>query len=503
MITITPYKSGSIERGGLSYRGSKGNIIPTTPLAIPLGERQLVMHRAVMEDHYDCRRTVHPVEKHPGNPLISAKEPWEYVGPTAGGVVLYDKQLGKFRLWATTWLKPEPNQKQIFTNIYFESDDGLQWQRPNLGQYEIDGSSDNSLMRYDLSDFGGPFYGGGAYVFELPEHHRDKGRFGKIMQVHPLGPVPENYPTMNHFILFSDDGYVWKARKDHNPIFCGRNDGPNQLIVWNAQRQVFMCYRRATINAKEVRRITYTESKDLISWTQPRIVIGPDELDSQFLYGMTVMRYQNMYLGVLNVLYHHPDFKVPKEHEVDTQLAWSHDGIHWDRHPERPIFIPTSPMGRGFPDWGHLYAMQQMIDVGDRVYVYYNGREAFHNDVIVEKARHICLGTVRRDGFVSLDSPREGWALTAPLRCPGGKLHINATTESNGTIQVAVREGEGIRDGEWPEEWSLDQATDIVGDSLDHQVNWKGQTDLSRWKGKIIRLEFRMVRSKLYSFWFA
>ena len=85
---------------------------------------------------------------------------------------------------------------------------------------------------------------------------------------------------------------------------------------------------------------------------------------------------------------------------------------------------------------------------------------------VKERHRHLCLGTLRRDGFVSWDAPREGWALTAPLRCPGGKLHINAKTAGDGVIQVAIREGEGVRDGEWPEAWSLDYATDFTGDQI-------------------------------------
>ena len=502
MIKITPYKDGSIELGKFSFRGSRGNIIPSEPLEVPLGQRQLVMHRAVMEDHFDCHRTVHPISKHPGNPLISAQEPWEHIGPTGGGVVLYDEQLGKFRLWTSIWFKEDPKEREYTAHIYYESSDGLKWQRPKLGQYTFRGSRDNNLLDYDFSDFGGPFRVGGAHVFRLPKSHQDKGRFGMMMQGAPL-PIPENDHGLNKFLAFSDDGYVWKLRKEYNPFFRGHGDSPNQRILWNPQREVFMYYRRAAINAKEYRRIAYTESPDLINWTQPRLIIGPDELDVNYLYGLGVMRYQNMYLGQLHSLYAHSDFKVPKEHEVDVQLAWSHDGFHWERHPERPIFIATGSMREGSPDWGHLYGFQEMIDVGDRVYVYYNGREGLHNDIVPERARHVCLGTLRRDGFVSLDSPRMGWALTAPLRYPGGKLHINARTASDGFIQVAIREGEGIRDGEWPEEWSLDYATDFVGDSIDHEVNWKSQKDLSCWKGKTIRLEFRMLRSELYSFWFA
>ncbi len=266
-----------------------------------------------------------------------------------------------------------------------------------------------------------------------------------------------------------------------------------------------MYYRLATINAKEVRRIAYTESNDLINWTQPRLIIGTDELDTLYLYGMPVSLYQNMYLGLLQNLYSHADhdrIKVPKSHEVDIQLTWSHDGAAWERHPERPIFIPTGPIRAGVPDWGQIYAMEEITDVGDKVYIYYCGYDGLHTDMALAKSKQICLGTLRRDGFVSLDASREGWAMTVPLRCPGGKLHINGKTAGDGGIRVAIREGEGIRDGEWPEEWSLDYASDFVGDSIDHEVNWKGQKDLSSWKGKTIRLEFLILKGELYSFWF-
>ena len=129
-------------------------------------------------------------------------------------------------------------------------------------------------------------------------------------------------------------------------------------------------------------------------------------------------------------------------------------------------------------------------------------RKGLHTSLVKERHRHLCLGTLRRDGFVSWDAPREGWALTAPLRCPGGKLHINAATAADGVVQVAIREGEGVRDGEWPQAWSLDYATDFTGDQINHEVNWKGQQDLSPWKGETIRLEFRLVKASLYSFWF-
>ena len=504
MIKNSPYKSGCIERGQFTYRGSQSTIVPTEPLNVPLGERQLVMHRAVMEDHYDCRRTVHPVEKHPDNPLISAARSWEGDGPGTG-CVLYDRELGKFRMWSSVkrgeFEKLDPRKAGP---IYYESDDGVEWQRPNLGQVDFEGSRENNLLEIDYGRLG-PHSTGAISVFELPNSHRQHGRFGAVLASANLGPAcdfeDKNAHRNEQLLAFSEDGYRWTVRPDRNPFFRSRSDG-FQTIVWNPDRQVFLYYRRATVNAREIRRISCCESPDLIDWTQPRLILGPDEPDPNYFYGMPVSRYQNMYLGLLQNLYLHTDFKVPKEYEIDIQLTWSHDGLSWERHPDRPVFIPTGRILQGVPDWGMVFGMKDVVDAGDRAYVYYGGRESLHSDIVQSRALHICLGTLRRDGFVSLDSPREGWALTAPIRCPGGKLHINGKTASDGIIQVALREGEGIRDGEWPGEWSLDYATDFVGNSVDHEVNWKGQTDLSAWKDKTIRLEFRLFRAKLYSFWF-
>ena len=503
MIENSPYKADAIERGVYSLQGSQAKIIPTEPLNVPLGQRQLVMHRSVMEDYYDCRRTVHPVQKHPDNPLIRAEEPWEGIGATGNGTVIFDQELGKFRLYSQTWNYPESGQKEDrdFRGILYESDDGFHWERPNLGQVDFQGSRENNLLHFIPE-----FNVGVVSVFQLPGSHRHLGRFGAVIAGGYRRPSPSQIrKNIYQFLAFSDDGYIWKVPEDRNPLFSGRCDC-QQPIVWNPERKVFMYYRRATVNAQEIRRIAYTESSDLVSWTQPRLIIGPDELDTIYLYGMPVSRYQNIYLGLLQNLYAHADYEnisPPKSSQIDIHLAWSPDGFSWERHPERPVFIPTGPLRRGVADWGQIFAMSNIIDVGDRVHIYYCGLDGLHTSVAVEKGRYICLATLRRDGFVSLDTPREGWALTAPLRCPGGKLHINAGTAGDGLIQVAVREGQGIRDGEWPEEWSLDHATDFVGDSIDHEVNWKGQGDLSAWKDKTIRLEFRMIRSQLYSFWFA
>ena len=505
MIESGPYPSKSYQRGTQTLRGSQGIIMPRAPLVIPPGQRQLLMSRSIMEDYYGCRLTVHAVEKHPDNPLISNDPSMGFDRQIEATTVLYDDQLGKFRMWGSAIdYDKHPKAVDFICSKYAESSDGFHWEQPNLGQFEFNGSRDNSIMSYDCSGHG-PLQTRHPQVFRIPDQHRDLGRFGLVIHAFKLSPLAENEHHMEQHLAFSDDGLRWKLRKNHNPFFRGRNDTPNQTIVWNSDRQVFMHYRRSTVNAGEIRRIAYSESTDMIHWTQPQLIIGPNELDASMFYGMAVTRYQNMYLGELHHFYGYENATTwaPKHHQVDVELAWSHDGLNWERHPQRSAFIPVGPLSEGSYDWGMVWGVQEMMDVGNRVFAYYKGNENMHTSMVPgTKKHHVCLGTLRRDGFASLDAAREGWALTVPLRCPGGKLHINARTAADGLVQVALREGESDRDGEWPEAWSFDKATDFMGDVVDHEVNWKGQTDLSFWEGRTIRLEFRLVQAELYSFWF-
>ena len=95
-----------------------------------------------------------------------------------------------------------------------------------------------------------------------------------------------------------------------------------------------------------------------------------------------------------------------------------------------------------------------------------------------------------------------GCMLTRPLAYPGGKLHINAKTGSDGLIRVAVREGRGVRDGEWHDDWRFQKSVPFSGDSLDHVMAWKTDKALESFPDSTLRLCFCTENADLYSFWF-
>ena len=497
-------KKKSRRKGVQTLRGSH-DIIPGQPLQVG-NERQLLMDWHILDDMNGCYRTVHQPVKHPDNPIVKAEQPCEGTRICSFGTVIREPDTGLFRMWTPCYdlnlYREKGKTRAVMRGLYYESDDGLEWRRPELGIIEHDGSKANNIFVQSYTDH--------LFVLHLPKrmHHRGKYALQYFNNLSDSDmPNPEREYGGTNFIAFSEDGIHFKDAPE-NPVWRGRSDTGN-AIVYNPQRDVFMMYRRATINAGEVRRIAYSESKDLISWTQPINIVHREENDPLMLYSLSVTPYHGVYMGQLLRLHAAiEDRKVPngKDHQMDTELAWSRDGIDWQRHPNKPDFIPTSPSRNGSYDWAMTWGMSNIIEMDDHLRVYYGGHEFLHGGYRVSgdpQHASICMGTLRRDGFVSVDANEDGgYMLTRPLAYSGGKLHINAKTASDGFIKVAVREGEGVRDGEWNDDWYFDKSVPFTGDSLDHVMTWQGAQSPDSFVSKTLRLHFWMEQSQLYSFWF-
>ena len=493
------FKEAVFTKGTRSLRGSY-DIIAVDPVQVG-HEHQLLMDFHVIDDLNNCRRTVHEPVKHLDNPLIKP-ENLENGGDPGLGIVLQDPQTGRLRLWLRSG-NPKPYD-DVLRNCCCESDDGLNW-RPaeHKGQAKVSKGGHQFLDVTRTKT---------EMVLPLPERMRSQGRYGTVYANYLKPeqiPDPETMHHMRFFTAFSEDGIDW-TDAPQNPVWVGRSDASN-TVVYNPERDVFMIYRRSTINAGQIRRIAYSESKDLISWSQPITVVTRDELDPLWFYSMPVTRYRGVYLGFLWRLDHHPheDQILPdgKDFKMETELAWSRDGIRWERHPQRPIFLPVSPPRNGRCDWGWAVARTNIVEMGDDLYIYYEGREHLHGPGFYRRddmRSNVCLATLKRDRFVSLGADTDGgFMLTKPLACTGGRLHINAQTESDGFVCIAVREGKGVRDGEWPDFWRFEKCDPFTGDSLDHVVTWQGHDDMGGFPGEgVVRLHFWLENAKLYSFWF-
>ena len=106
-------------------------------------------------------------------------------------------------------------------------------------------------------------------------------------------------------------------------------------------------------------------SPDGSNWTPPEVIVEPDWKDPHDQQFMELMPHtvRGGYIGLLccyNV----------REQTIDWQWAGSRDRRIWNRPSRRPT-LPNAPLG----DYGGgmLWPTHQLIEDGDRVYMYYSG----------------------------------------------------------------------------------------------------------------------------------
>ena len=119
-------------------------------------------------------------------------------------------------------------------------------------------------------------------------------------------------------------------------------------------------------------------------------------------------------------------------------------------------------------------------------------------------AAQITLATWRKDGFVCLEAPEDGYFATTPFVFTGGRLKLNGWSRYRGGINVELADStnESHSFAETVSGRGFDDCDEISGSDVGRTVTWNGESDLSQWEGKLVRLRFKMRRARLYSLWF-
>jgi len=92
-------------------------------------------HRIDSMDGVDLR--LHPPTM--AGPAIRFDRQWE--GPTSAYVTVFEDQ-GRYRMY----YRGSPGGGQSEQTCYAESEDGIQWRRPDLGLHDWDGSRRNNIV---------------------------------------------------------------------------------------------------------------------------------------------------------------------------------------------------------------------------------------------------------------------------------------------------------------------------------------------------------------------
>ncbi|UCH36222.1 MAG: hypothetical protein JSV65_07675 [Armatimonadota bacterium] len=466
--------------------------------------RQLFLDDANIAGMDGLRRTMHQPLKHSANPVVPADKPWENM-TSVYGTTMYDEHMRRFRMWyligcpsdgeftdADTGERyPIPQTTRVG---YAESDDGVTWAKPDLGQLEWRGSTANNMLAIGRQNPEGM----SVLVDERDPDpaHRYKALFwdhaADGCHYHQeLKRVlwRETTDSDGAYLAWSGDGIHW-THSPHNPVIKAYMD-TSQNLLWDPRIERYVAFSRFGFG----RKIARSESEGFVHWSEPQLVLECDEADgeaSQF-YGAGIDVYEGLYVGMLWL------YREGGDGCIDTQLGVSRDGIRWERVADRQVFLPLGDPGSW--DDGMARCAERIIRVGDQLYIYYSGVNGPHSgpkfpaDTIVRKSKPgIGLCTLRRDGFVSLDAGTDGGSLLArPFPLPAGRLHLNIDAR-NGRCVVALQHQDGsVIPG-------FEQSQPISGDRLDAEVNWRGDT----WPsvGQTVALRIALENASLYSYWF-
>ncbi len=496
--TLAPFHTVQRQPGpgapiGLAISGSSASgpvyfdWMSVPQLEVKPGRKVLFLDLAEVDTVKGLVESFHPMKKHAANPVLGTGPPGKFDSRRAHayGEVYYDGE--KFHMWYSGW--PLEDDNPLFSGTaghhvgYAESQDGVHWVKPSLGQYEFNGSLDNNIV-----DLGEREHGRGhAYMPMVVHDDRETDPAHRFKMIVEQGG--------RNSLHFSADGIHW-------------SEGVRvQQKGWSDQRSFFFdsletdpgkpwkvyshCGSRAPSG---LRKICRDWSADLIHWTSdPRNPIAHPRASTAAEYHMiSVWIEAGMYLGLVDCWQHT---------QVQPQyLMASRDGVNFFHVFDGQAAIELGKQGTW--DSGWISPTNVPVMVGDEIWVYYSGGPRTiggHYEEWYDMPMQTGLATIRRDGFVSLDvqeGKTSGSFSTIPLK-PSGRdlaLELNAEglSERGGRIRVDLLADDEV----------VATSHAVTEDGVHIPILWETGKRLTLSQG-LLRLRFRLEgEATLYSFTF-
>jgi len=300
------------------------------------------------------------------------------------------------------------------------------------------------------------------------------------------------------FLVRSDDGRHLEVR--HPEILSGVGDRSSLYFDEVAQRYSLISRPSGrapgfpTGELERPRAANLWTSCDLVEWHNRGVVLCYDERDDADaeIYGMQPFWYGSRLLAWVEMYHRGPE-------RLDTQLAHSADGIHWQRVEPRHPVLPLGAEGTWDSHWTVPTNNPPFLD-GDRLVFFYSGAGTKHGS----KARHkrgIGMASLRLDGFVSLESGRKpGVAVTAPLPLTEPmQLEVNANCYS-GYVKVDVLSAQDGIQNTPIEGYDSDKAKLEQVDGVRLPVRWGEKTVVEPVAGGRCHLRFTMEQASLFAY---
>jgi hypothetical protein len=405
---------------------------------------------------------------------------------------------------------PPLRQAQREVVCYAESKDGIHWTRPKLGLREWNGSKENNILwddGYETHNFA-PFK-------DTNPDCKPEARYKAVG-----GTVA----TKGLLTFKSADGILWSKLSDGPVVTQGAFDSHN-TVFWDDARDRYTMYVRyfSEDEFKGLRSIGVSYSSDFKTWSDPVGLTYSDKHPQQMYTNQVIPYYRapHILMGFPTRFVARPLAKHVKELEpVETRAQFaksiessgaysgaeitdglfmtSRDGRQFRRWSE--AFLRPGPQAEGRWIYGDNYQSYGLFETAAATPGLPNDVSLHFNEGAWRDDKHrLRRYTIRLDGFVSLHAPLDGGDLTTkPLVFSGSRLTVNYSTSAMGSLRVEIQDA----DGKAIPGFSIADADELFGDSVDQQVSWNEKVNVSSLAGKPIRLRFQLSDGDLYAFQF-
>ena len=426
-------------------------------------------------------------------PRVDDPKAPDSIGVQGYGTVLFDD--GRFRLWYYA-LHYGSDRRDIKQGpvCYAESDDGLHWLRPNLGQLEVKGSDENNALRLADTKTQGPF------VIKDPDEANPQRRYKMVYNAH-------NGSTWVFRTATSPDGLTWACSPDfavrefleissfykHNGIYVVSGQG----------------LERSEGGALSGRQGYVRISPDFDRWLDEAIEAfalpepaDPAERGHRKPYDQVHLGVGGKSLGNATVglygLWHNADGDPSVTATAcDLGLVVSNDGIHYREPVKGHVFlsrfdsVPPPIEGKHYPT-ALCQSGNSIINVGDETRIYH-GRWR-NTPSAVDYYVELGLATLPRDrwGALGLYPDRSsGSVWSAPVRLPETDWSLSLNADVSGDMRVEIADPAF---GLLAEYCGANAGRTQTEGGLDCPVSW-AKGSLRMLQGKTVRFRVQIARS--------
>jgi hypothetical protein len=470
---------------------------------IDIGSRLELMVDDYLIDKIEGDAEIRLHQPTPQEIAIVMDKPWEGAS-CAYMTVFQDGDLYRmyYRGSHVIYTKENIDETHPECTCYAESRDGINWIKPNLRVFEVNGTLDNNvIMTRDI---------GGWATHNFCPFIDTKPNISSSEKYKALGGV-----TGGLYAFVSDDAIHWKKMQAEPVITKGDFDSQN-LAFWDAEKGDYRAYFRASRDGRDIKTCT---SKDFINWTEPTFLeyspkrvselytnqINPYYRAPHILLGFPTRYTDRGWTESAKFLPQYDYRQIRASRSVregtavtDGMFMTSRDRLNFNVYPESFI-RPGLRLKNGwfYGDNYHnlgLVETKSKIDGAPKELSIYVSEGSMQGDG-ANWRRH----TIRIDGFVSVYARLNGGEIiTKPITFNGKQLDINYSTSAVGGIKTEIQNA----NGEAIEGFTLSDSEELYGDSLSQPVLWKNGSDVSALSGKSLRLRFVLKDADLYSFRF-